>query len=332
MKFIAQFDVISDVSASDNAVKHSIQSPEGDFSLVIRETVLKEGERLARLRCNMEFESEALEHAQQDFMDRVLGVLDRLSLVTHAIFRFDRLHKIFDWTPNKTMRSGLIFVYDPPESTPEWVLDENIFETANLFQHASIDDQMSSALRWFRLGIIADTPQEQFQNFWFALELLAQHKKTTNRVHDICARCGEALYCETCNTHPKHRPYPKQAIESVFQSLEPSEPELFPIMNKVRNSLLHGERVSKTEVTTGVPLDQIVDPLARLTWKGLISEVVASLPEDMRPDSLKVSAASTFVRWTLAATAHIEMDVPLGPDGTPDIELLTGITVEFGAG
>ena len=65
----------------------------------------------------MEFESEALEHAQQDFMDGMLSVLDMMSLVSHAIFRFDRLHKIFDWTPNKAIRSGLIFVYDPPEST-----------------------------------------------------------------------------------------------------------------------------------------------------------------------------------------------------------------------
>ena len=329
MKFIAQFDVTSDVSVADNATKHAIQSPKGDFSLVVREAVLKEGERLARLRCNMEFESEALEHAQQEFMDRVLGVLDMLSLVTHAIFRFDRLHKIFDWTPNKTIRPGLIFVYDPPEFTPDWVLDGNIFEMANLFQHANIDDQILSALRWFRLGIIADTPEVQFQNFWFALELLSQHKKTTDEVHDICAKCGEALYCETCNTRPKHRPYPKQAIESVFQSLEPDKPELFRLMNRVRNSILHGEPASKIESATGVPLGQMVDPLAKLTWNGLISEVVAALPGDKRPNSLKVNVASTFVKWTLTAATHIETVIPLGPDGTPDIELLTGITVEF---
>ena len=48
MKFIAQFDVTSDVSVADNATKHSIQSPKGDFSLVIREAVLKDGEKLAR--------------------------------------------------------------------------------------------------------------------------------------------------------------------------------------------------------------------------------------------------------------------------------------------
>ena len=184
-------------------------------------------------------------------------------------------------------------------------------------------------LRWFRLGIIADTPEVQFQNFWFALELLSQHKKTTDEVHDICAKCGEALYCETCNTRPKHRPYPKQAIESVFQSLEPDKPELFRLMNRVRNSILHGEPASKIESATGVPLGQMVDPLAKLTWNGLISEVVAALPGDKRPNSLKVNVASTFVKWTLTAATHIETVIPLGPDGTPDIELLTGITVEF---
>ena len=73
----------------------------------------------------------------------------------------------------------------------------------------------------------------------------------------------------------------------------------------------------------------MVDPLAKLTWNGLISEVVAALPGDKRPNSLKVNVASTFVKWTLTATTHIEAVIPLGPDGTPDIELLTGITVEF---
>ena len=67
MNFIAQFDLTSDVSMPTEPATHSIQSPAGDFCFVIRKVVSKEGERLARFRCNMEFESEVLGQAQHDF-------------------------------------------------------------------------------------------------------------------------------------------------------------------------------------------------------------------------------------------------------------------------
>ena len=329
MQFIAQFDLTADVSMPNDPTKYSIRSPNSDFSLVVREVLPKKGEKMATFRCNMEFESEALENAQHDFMNRILGVLDIISLVSHAIFRFDRLHKIFDWTPNKTMRDGLIFVYDPPESAPNWSLNQEVFETANLFQHAAIDDQLSSALRWFRLGIIADTAQEQFQNFWFALELLAEHKKSTNKVHDTCPNCNGALYCEACDTYPMHRPYPIQAIQSIWQDFAPDEVEFFQVVNKARNNLLHGVSAKEIENIIGVPLHQMIDPLAQLTWKGLISELIAALPKDKRPNDLKLSVANTFVKWNLTATINVSTVIPLGPNGTPDIELLTGISAEF---
>lgn len=329
MQFIAQFDLTSDVSMPNDPAKYSIRSPDDDFSLVVRDVLLKKGKKLVTFRCNMEFKSESLEHAQQDCINKLLGVLDIMSLVSHAKFRFDRLHKIFDWTPDKTMRAGLIFIYDPPESAPDWRLNQEFFETANLLQHATIDDPLSSALRWFRLGVIADTVQEQFQNFWFALELLAELKKSTNKVHDSCPNCNKPLYCEACDTYPMHRPYPKQAIESIWQEFAPQESELFQIVEKTRNNLLHGISVKDIENSLGVPLHQMVDPLGQLTWKGLISALIAVLPKDKRPRDLKCSVANTFVKWDLTATVNISAVIPLGPNGTPDIELLTGIAAEF---
>lgn len=329
MKFIAQFDIASDVSVTEDAANLSIRSPDGDFSLVVREVTLREGEQVAKLRCNMEFQSASLQVAKHDFIECVLNVLDMMSLLTHAKFEFNRLHKIFDWTPDKTTRSGLIFVHDPPEMAPERILDKKFFEAANLLQHAILNDRLLSALRWFRLGTIAEAPQEQFQNFWFSLELLSQHKKETDRVHDLCPKCREALYCKTCDTHPMHRPYPKQAIESVWKEIAPDKLELFHVMDKTRNKLMHGVAASKIEVITGVSLHELIDPLARVAWRGLISEAIASLPEDKRQKSLNVGVTNTFVKWDITAAINISTVIPLGPNGAPDIELLTGISAEF---
>ena len=329
MRFMAQFDITSDVSVTDDAAKFSIHSSDDEFSLVIRDVTLVDDERLARFRCNMEFESENLQNAKEDFLDRVLGVLDIMSLISHAEFTFDRLHKIFDWTSNITMRDGLIFVYGAPKPKPDYVLDHEFFEVANLFQSAVLDDRLRSALRWFRLGIAADTVEEQFKNLWFALELLALHRREVGKIHDACPTCGEPLYCKVCDSHPMHRPYPIQAIESIWKETAPDELESFQIMNKTRHKLLHGVPANRIEAISGVPLHKMIDPLAQLTWRGLFAAIVAALPEDERPQSLKVSIANTFVKWDVTAAVSITAEVPLGTNGTADIELLEGISAEF---
>ena len=208
--------------------------------------------------------------------------------------------------------------------------EKESFEAANLLLHATVDKRLLSALRWFRLGILADTSEEQFQKFWFSLELLAQYKKTTEKVHDSCPKCFGALYCKTCDTYPVHRPYPRQAIESIWKALAPHEVELFQIVNRARNAMLHGEPPDVIEAMTGVPLHQLVDPLSKVTWKGLISEVAAALPREKRPCHLNLGVANTFVKWNLTSAVHVDANIPLGPNGTPDIELLTGISVTFG--
>ena len=230
MKFIAQFDLTSDVSMPNDAQKYSIQSPNGDYSLVFREISSKEDERLAKFRCNMEFESENLENSRQDFLDRLLGVLDIMSLITHAEFRLDRLHKIFDWTPNKTMRSGLIFIYDPPESTPDWILDQEFFEATNLFQHATMDDQV--------------------------------------------LRPGGRDHGRRQRARPRHR---------------------------------HRLRAVRRHRGAGVPLHKMVDPLAQLVWKVLVSETIANLPQVA--DINEEGAAET--REAIDAQGGVAVAMPL---------------------
>ncbi|MGO7785661.1 methylamine utilization protein MauJ, partial [Rhizobium ruizarguesonis] len=57
---------------------------------------------------------------------------------------------------------------------------------------------MRRALRWYRLGIHAYSPDDQFTYFWFALEIVAEFQKPTSKVHDKFPHCQSALYCEKC--------------------------------------------------------------------------------------------------------------------------------------
>lgn len=328
MRFIAQFDLTADISASDDVGQQAIEHPNGEFKFIIRRKTVNDDSGTVTLHCNMEFEAAALDQAKETFLDYTVMVLDVLALVTHASIKFHRVHKIFDWTPGKAMRQGLMFVHDPPEPEPEPFLDPEILDVAALLLKAEVGEKVRSALRWFRWGVAAESPEDQFQHFWFALEVLAEHKKPTEKVNDACPTCHEALYCETCEVYPTHRPYPKQAIAHLIAQIAPGNPDFFPVADQARNMMMHGASVGTIEEKIGRPLHLIIDPLGHIVWTGLLSTLIGALPNDERPKELKMGHATTFVKWNMTAAAHMETMVPLGPDGEPDIELMD-IKAEF---
>ena len=329
MRCVAQFDLTADISASDDAMNQPIEHPNGEFKFIIRRKTVNEDSGTVTLHCNMEFDATKIDQAQDTFMGYLVRVLNVVVLVTHSSVRFHRVHKIFDLSPGKTMRQGFMYVYDPPEPVPMPFLSPLVLDTAALLLNADIEEKASSALRWFRLGVAAENPEDQFQHFWFALELLATHEKPSEEVHDSCSKCHEALYCKTCEEYPKHKPYPKQAIAYLCNKLAPEIPDFFPLAEKARNMMMHGSSKEKIEKKIRQPIDQIIDPMGRIVWLGLLNVLVNAIPKEARPEQLNLGQATTFVRWNLSAAALIETVIPLGPDGKPDIELLAGIEVGF---
>lgn len=327
MRFMSQFDLLTDIRVRDDIDRHPISI--ADYIFTVRRMSMNMGDGTATLHCNLEFDSPSLEQAKDSFMQLALKILDILALVTHAKITFSKVHKIFDWTPDLSMRDGICYVYDPPKSEPEFPLDTGILESASLLLHTQMSDELASALRWFRLAVAAETPQDQFQKFYFALEIVANHTKPSEPVHDQCAKCRSHLYCEKCGNYPTHRPYPKQAINMLCAKVAPENPEFFPIADKARNLMMHGASMDTVEKEINRPLHTVIDPLARITWLALLKCIVNFLPDDKKPTNLQLGQASTFVNWDLSAAALIQTVVPNGDDGKPDIELLKSISVAF---
>lgn len=329
MRLMAQFDIKSEMAMSTDIQHLKLHAPDNSFVFVIRSMKIDQETGDVTFRCNMEFESISLEKSREEVTELIRRILDMLALITQSDIRFSRLHKIFDWTPNLTMRRGYFFIYDPPKPEPDLVFNEQIFETGNLLLHSNISEKLASALRWFRLGLTGESAEEQFQNFFFALEIIAAIKKPADKVNDKCAKCGNPLFCEACQNHPMHRPYPKQAIEQLCKQIAPDNLDFFPVIDQVRNMMMHGTSSSHIEQKTGIPLNQIVDPLGRVAWNALIRTVLEGLPKNKRPRELQIAMANTYVKWDIEAAAIIETVVPNDSDGNPDIELMTGIRAEF---
>ena len=114
-------------------------------------------------------------------------------------------------------------------------------------------------------------PDDQFVNFWFALEIVAEFQKSTDKVPDKCPKCQSPLYCKSCKTHPVHRPYARQAIRALLKAADKECDEAtIERLVKTRNSLMHGSTLKEIEDSLPQPHEQIVDVLGRLLWKALI--------------------------------------------------------------
>ena len=172
------------------------------------------------------------------------------------------------------------------------------------------------AMRWYRLGINETVPDDQFMNFWFALEIVAGFQKPTDKVPDRCPQCQSPLFCESCETHPVHKPYPKQAIRALLKAVDNEcDDATIERLDRTRNSLMHGSTLKEIEDSLTQPHEQIVDILGHLLWKALIHQ----LPHEMFDGTLAMGYPSTYVHHTVRGIAQIQTVVPAGADGELDL-------------
>ncbi len=174
---------------------------------------------------------------------------------------------------------------------------------------ASKDHPLEVAIHWFASGVKATILEDQFQLFWFAAELLAAHGKDTANVNDLCAICHKPLYCETCDTHPKHRPYQKQAIEQMICAIvgekgEETSERLF----KIRNMIMHGSTRPKIEAEIGGQLADSLEDIARITKQAIFLLLQNDLAKTMGKVRFNMLQVRGYAHTTMAL--HALMSYP----------------------
>jgi hypothetical protein len=202
--------------------------------------------------------------------------------------------------------------YDDPQP----FLREDTPRAIERLSEFDIPPAIRRAMRWYRLGINETVPDDQFVSFWFALEIVAELQKSTDKVSDKCPKCKSPLYCESCNTHPVHRPYASQAIRALLKAADKEcDDATIELLLKTRNSLMHGSTLKEIEDSLPQPHEQIVDVLGQLLWKALILQ----FPHEMFDGTLAMGYPSTYVHRRLRAIGHVQTIVPVGADGDLDL-------------
>lgn len=323
MRCAANFEVASDLSVVSDAQVLSICDPRDAFKALIRNIPRSEFTTPFLLSVHIYFDAEALDNAAEVAEGHLVTCLNMLAFTTGSSFRKHRIRQIVDAeTFSKDVMRDIRMWGDRIEyDDPQPFLDSEHAHTIERLLEFDIPPAIRRALRWYRLGISASAPDDQFTYFWFALEIVAEFQKPTAKVNDKCPHCQSALYCEQCEMHPQHRPYAKQAIRAVLMDAdEGCDDATVVLLDKTRNSLMHGMTLKEIESSLPDPHESVIDTLGRLLWKVLVRQ----FPKEMFDGSLVMGLPSTYVHYKMAAVAHIRTVVPVDADGHFDLNF-TGI-------
>lgn len=221
-------------------------------------------------------QADNLDQVETLFRSLLAHQLDILSFSTHSLFKIERCMRTMEWNPyQKSRRFKAMNIFDPLYP-PIQELDNVFADTVNTIANSNMPDYVIRAMRCFRYGVLDTDLESQFQNFWFAIEVIAERRKSTAKVRIVCPKCQSDLYCEKCGNHPDRLPPARQAIRQLIHDIVPATEEASEVdrvLGKVRNKLLHGSSVEAIEVEVKVPLNHVVNKIAWVAWHAIMSSM-----------------------------------------------------------
>jgi hypothetical protein len=316
MQCVANYEIKSELSVFEDGRWLKLQHPKGLFRARIRNIVRNDFSTPFLLSLHLTFDAPNLDEAADVAEERLADCLNMLALTTGSSFVRHRIRQIVDCTPRVQMRSCLMWGDSIGHEDPTPFLDDRIMNSIDRLLTFDTPPAMRRAMRWYRIGINSSIPDDQFQYFWFALELVAISQKSSEKVPDQCPHCKSPLYCETCKTHPLHRPYEKQAIRALIKAVDKDcDDATLEMLEKARNALMHGATLREIEKKLPEPREEIVDVLGRIVFKVLVNQ----FPREIFKEKVVFANPSTYVHRTLTGVAHLQTVVPMDADGEFDL-------------
>lgn len=316
MQCVANYEIKSELSVFEDGRWLKLQHPEGLFSARIRNIVRDDFATPFLLSLHLTFDAPSLDEAADVAEERLADCLNILALATGSRFMRHRIRQIVDCTPGVQMRSCLMWADSIGHDDPTPFLDDHIVNSIDRLLTFDSPPTIRRAMRWYRLGINSSIADDQFQCFWFAIELIAISQKSSEKVPDLCPHCRSPLYCESCEKRPVHRPYEKQAIRAQIKAVDKDcDDTTLEMLEETRNSLMHGETLREIEKGLPKPREGVVDVLGRIVFKALVNQ----FPREIFQEDIVFGDPSTYVHRTLTGVAHVQTVVPVDADGEFDL-------------
>ncbi len=327
METAASFRIRSECSVVEDGRVLRIDHPHGDYRARIRNIPRTEYTVPFLLSLHIYFDAPSLDDAKDVAIEHLADCLNMLAFTTGTSIKLHATKSIVDVEGGAANAMTTVHLWgDTIEyEDPQPFFDENITTAIERLLKVELPPAVRRAMRWYRLGIVETVPDDQFMYFWFALEIVAEFQKSSEKVPDRCPKCDTPLYCESCQTHPVHRAYAKQAIRTLLKTVDKNcDDSTISLLEKARNSLMHGRTLKEIEVSLPEPHEAIVDVLGHLVWRSLLWQ----FPHEMFDGSITLGSPSTYIRRTMTPVAILETMVSTRSDGELDLDF-KGFTVNI---
>ncbi|MEO6608997.1 MAG: hypothetical protein ABIN69_11060 [Aestuariivirga sp.] len=257
------------------------------------------------------FEGQSLETGFEEGREKVIQILSALTAVTSSTFKYRKSIRLVDWSEGLKERAYKVIKAFPGHELPYEYLDPGLISSAMRIWASPRKGALQLGVHWFASGISSRLPEDQFQFFWFTLELVAEHFKPTEKVNDTCVKCRAPLYCESCGTYPKHRPFNSQSIATLIKgSMNAEDGQVVcDRLFKVRNMLMHGSMKSEIEKEIGTELILVVNELAKIARNQLFELVRQSVSSSGPNDNLFSLEIEDYSHKVL----HLTVNMVSGP-------------------
>lgn len=306
-RFLGNWEVESDIILPDGAPFLRFDHPSGRYTAFLR-NISEDREGQSFLSMQFIFDAPSLTQARDAGELLAKEFLDYIVLASNLKLRLRRILQIYNWEPGGPAMRDCIY-YSPSATHgggPFEALQKPLLDSVAMLQGHEIDPRLRRALKWFGNGVAARAPDDQFSFFWFVVEIVAQQIKKSTPVPDRCPRCKGPLYCEECGSTPLHRPYPKQAVQQLFERYVPQgkgPDEFYKRASDARNMLMHGDEVKSIEQALGIEFSELVDQMGELAWVSLINQFIPALV-GKQPVFIQTNR---YVHMTMTGTAVMQV-------------------------
>ncbi|MCK1407878.1 methylamine utilization protein MauJ [Bradyrhizobium sp. 76] len=234
-----------------------------------------------------------------------LGLVPLVNFNPHSINIETDDSERYDVTPSRASQRYPSLDHEGYRDQPEAITAE-LLESVKELQRSPSSVAVDRALRWYSAGVGSALMEDQFQYFWFVLELIAETTTDKRVVADKCQKCRSDLICPSCDEVSTHRPFQKQRIEALLTRLKISsqiQGDLFDI----RNGLMHGrarEQIEESiqEREPDFEFAKAVDFAGRTAFMAIFN---AFGIKQSQLDRLVFAAPETFVSRAMVMKAHL---------------------------
>jgi hypothetical protein len=271
--FRCEYSVTGDLVLPSELSQHQYTNCDGVEITFSNGEVNDEGHAI-KLLATVIGPSESIDTAEKDLESVLVTQLDLLTFATHSRFKLIEPIRLIEWEAGQKKRNLKAFNTVDARYPPDPELEKKYIDTIIKLEQARPPAFTLTALKYFRYGLLDDSPEDQFMRLWLALEIIAENIKQTDPVKIICPVCESSLKCGECGTEPTRVPMAKNAIEELINKIAgKAAKDVSKRQFITRNGLMHGRKRDSIEKECKVSISDIVNELGFLAWNAIFSTI-----------------------------------------------------------